>query len=240
MENPLTDRELWRKYWENYSFSPTSNWSVFGRHIPSISVDGSFIEIGGFPGINAAYFYKYVCNNVSFLDFYVDPDIVRKIELQHGIPAGTIQTIEADFFAFKHKRLYDLVFSMGFIEHFQDTKDVIKRHQALLSERGKLLIVLPNFRGMNGLIQYLFDKENLRIHNLESMDINRLRGIAEELGLQNIRVEYSRKPMLWLEPKPGWGNKIGRLGVKALSYFIKLFPIKCKLLSPYIIISASK
>lgn len=239
MENQLTDRELWQRYWENYRFTPISEHPIYKRYVRACP-DGSFIEIGGFPGLNAGYFYRHVCRDVTLLDFYVNADIIRKVERQNGIPEGTIKSIEADFFNFRSDRLYDIVFSLGFIEHFRDTEDVIARHTALLREGGQLLIALPNLRGINGAVQYLFDRDNLRIHNLESMVPGRLRDICRRLGLKDIRVEYTRMPMVWLEPKPGRHARLGRLLAKALSYSLKLFPIKCRWLSPYIIISATK
>ena len=240
IENQLTDRGKWKNYWTNYQFTPISNRPIYKKYLPIVSPQSSFMEIGGFPGFNAGYFYRHVCRDVTLLDFYVEPDVIRKVEKQNSIPSGTIKAIEADFFSCNVHRQYDIVFSLGFIEHFQDTKDVIARHVALLARNGHLLIALPNFRGINGLIQYLFDRPNLCIHNLKSMDIGRLKSICEELDLENIHIEYTRKPMVWLEPKPGMGNKVGRIATKIVSYALKLFPIKCRLLSPYIIISANK
>jgi len=130
------------------------------------------------------------------------------------------------------------VFSMGFIEHFENVQDVIERHIRLLSENGKLLIILPNFRGLNGCVQWLFDRKNLRSHNLESMKRDKLNEILKHSGLKTWNVDYTRKPMVWLEPKPGLLNAIMRKLVKGFSYFIKLFPFKSRLFSPYIIISA--
>lgn len=240
MENQLTDRDLWKSYWENYHFTPIEENPVYKKYIRPASPQARFIEIGGFPGLNAGYFYRHVCRDVTLLDFYVEPEVIRKVESQNQIPAHTIKSIEADFFSFQSRERYDIVFSLGFIEHFRDTRDVIARHAALLAEGGQLLILLPNLRGINGAVQYLFDRENLRIHNLDSMVPSHLRHICEELGLENIRVEYTRKPMVWLEPKAGKKQHAARLLVKALSYGLKLFPIKCRLLSPYLVISATK
>ena len=86
----------------------------------------------------------------------------------------------------------------------------------------------------------MFDRPNLRIHNLKSMHLKHLKHICAELGLKDVRVEYTRKPMVWLEPKPGMSASVKKSVVKLLSCALKLFPIKCRLLSPYIIISATK
>lgn len=237
MQNELTDREFWSNYWSNYQFEKIPEKTVYKKYISDLKGD-SFIEIGGFPGINAAYFYKNICKDVTLLDYYIEPVIVRKFEALNNLPTGTIKCIESDFFNFNSDLRYDIVFSFGFIEHFDDTKDVINRHINLLSEKGSLLIILPNFRGLNGFVQWIFDRKNLRSHNLDSMKINYLKKLMRETGLKTWSVEYTRKPIIWLEPKPGITNAIGRKIIKTISYLIKIFPIKGSLLSPYIIIKA--
>ena len=96
------------------------------------------------------------------------------------------------------------------------------------------LFFIPYFVFLNGWIQYFFDKKNLKAHNLNSMDITLLKQTVTELGLKNISVEYTRKPMIWLEPKDE--NMQLRKMVKLLSFMLKLFPIRCRLLSPFIMI----
>ncbi len=61
-----------------------------------------------------------------------------------------------------------------------------------------------------------------------------------EFSFKKTEVFYTVKPIVWLEPKPGLINLIGRKAIKLLSYFIKLFPFKGRFLSPYIIIKAAK
>ena len=146
MENKMTDRKLWEAYWKNYKFTAIPQKPVYKNYILPKECH-SFIEIGGFPGLNAGYFYKHVCTDVTLLDFYVDRQVIHRVERDNGIPTDSIKAIEADFFQFQADRTYDMVFSLGFIEHFQDTKDVIARHAALASPGGQLLIILPNLRG---------------------------------------------------------------------------------------------
>jgi hypothetical protein len=71
------------------------------------------------------------------------------------------------------------------------------------------------------------------------MKLSTLRSIASDLGLKNITAEYTRKPMVWLEPKASNAPLLRKL-VKLLSYFLKLFPLKCRLLSPFIVVYAEK
>ena len=238
--NHLTDRNFWQEYWKNYNYEKIPTKVPFEKFLPKTENLDSFIEIGGFPGVFSGYFYTKGCKNVSLLDFYIDENMVRKFEGINNIPENTIHCIESEFFTFKSEQKYDIVFSSGFIEHFEDTKDVIQRHAALLSEKkgACLLIILPNFRGLNGFVQSVFDRKNFCAHNLNCMDRKLLKNIVSDLGLKNITVEYSRKPMIWLEPKAS--TEMIRKLVKLFSYGLKLFPVKCRLLSPYIMIYAEK
>jgi SAM-dependent methyltransferase len=236
--NLLTDRKFWQEYWKNYEYEKIPSKVPFKNFLPKLEGCNSFIEIGGFPGVFAAYFYKRGCKNVSLLDFYIDKNIINKFEEINDIPKNTVNYIESDFFKFETDTKYDIVFSYGFIEHFQDTKDVIQRHVELLEKEGKLLIILPNFRGLNGFIQYIFDRNTFYAHNLNSMKLSVLKRIVTDLGLKTVSVEYTRKPIVWLEPKAG--NAFLRKLIKLFSYFLKLFPVKCRLLSPYIIIYSEK
>ena len=146
----LTDRNYWKEYWKNYEYGKIPSEVPFKKFLPKLHEINSFIEIGGFPGVYAAYFYKLGCPDVSLLDFYIDKNIVNKFEKINNIPENTINCIESDFFHFETGKRYDFVFSYGFIEHFENTKDVIARHCALMNpkEKGRLLILLPNFRGL--------------------------------------------------------------------------------------------
>jgi len=236
--NYLTDRDFWKEYWKNYKYEKIPTKVPFKKFLPKLKNADSFIEIGGFPGAFSAYFYTKGCKKVSLLDFYIDENIVRRFEKVNNIPENTIHCIESDFFTFKTDKKYDIAFSYGFIEHFNDTKDVIQRHAELLADNGRLLIILPNFRGFNGFVQYVFDRENFYAHNLNSMKPALLKSIACDLNLKNIVVEYSRKPMVWLDSKAN--TAFIRAFVKLISYAMKLFPIKCRLLSPYIIVYAEK
>lgn len=241
-DNNLTERETWREYWSNHKLESVPANPFYKRYLPEIPATAKFIEIGGFPGYNAGFFHKNVCRDVSILDFHIDTEIVRKLEQANGMQAGTIKTVEADFFASKpvSEETFGVVFSIGFVEHFQDTEDVVARHVELLEKDGWLVMILPNFRGLNGWLQYLFDRKNLAMHNLDSMRLDRLRACCECLDLKDVKVEYTRRPMLWLEPKDTVLNRIGRFLVKGLSYFLKLFPFKGRLLSPYMIVVARK
>lgn len=239
-DNNLTDRKFWVEYWSNYHYTEIPKHIYFEKHIPKMSKGDSAIEIGGFPGTISIFFHKNYGLNVSILDYYIDTSIVQNLEKRNGLTPNTIHCIEHDFFSYKSDVKYDLVYSIGFIEHFEDTGDVIKRHVDLMANNGNLMIVLPNFLGINGFIQKQFDRHNYDAHNLKSMDIDFLKETMTQLPVKDVYIDYTGKPMVWLEPDASRNCKFKRMAVKALSYLIKLIPIKGKFLSPYIIIRAKK
>lgn len=240
--NNLTDQNFWEEYWKNYKYERVPDKSDFEPYFTPDMHDGTgktSIEIGGFPGTMSLYF-KRKGYTPTLLDFCLYPEVVERLEKANGFEPGCVECIKSDFFKYDSPKQYDLVFSIGFIEHFQDTADVVARHAALVKSGGTLFIVLPNFRGLNGWVQRTFDRKNYDAHNISSMIPSRLREITASLPLENVKVQYTRKPMLWLEPKKGTANAIARKVVKLASYAIKVLPIPSRLLSPYIVISARK
>ncbi len=45
---------------------------------------------------------------------------------------------------------FDLVFSSGLIEHFEDTRAAIAQHLRLVRPGGRLALIVPNFQGLQG------------------------------------------------------------------------------------------
>lgn len=236
----LTDRSFWAHYWRNYRPRPVAPLLHYDKYLQQVPKGSGFVEIGGFPGEHALRFYALRQCEVSLLDFYIDDQIANALERVNGVDPGTIRTIESDFFTAQPDLLFDVVFSDGFIEHFDDTADVVARHVAMLAPGGTLLLIVPNLRGINGWVQRWFDPANLAIHNLECMKPRLLRSILESLPLTDCEVVYSGKPMVWLEKRPGRVAALKRVMVKMLSMAIKLFPRNNRLFSPYILLFARK
>lgn len=238
-DNLLLDKEHWGKYWEKYIYESVPDNHLLDNYLPKDIKGKTSIEIGVFPGFLSIYAYKKGFSEVSFIDFYIDPVIIKKIEDKNNTP-NIINYIEGDFLKYQPEKQYDFVYSLGFAEHFDDTKDIIQRHLNFAKKGGKVVIIMPNFVGINGLVQKLFDKENFTIHNLTSMDYDNLNSIAKSLDISDYSVDYYRKPMIWLEPQKGIFNYVARKLVKITSLFLKLIPFRTNYLSSYIIISITK
>ena len=238
-EEIKTERDFWISYWEGYQPSFIKN-VLFEEIFAKINAkDKDFIEIGGFPGTFCCYFNRNLGANVTLLDYIILPKIVNELESINHLEKGTINLIEADFLTYNSDKEYDIVLSAGFIEHFSNTKHMISQHIKLLKNDGLLFISLPNFLGLNGLIQKRFDPENLAIHYLPSMEIQNLKSICEELGVKNLKIQYYGKPSIWVE-KTSKANPLAKKFIKLANKLISFIPIYNKFFSPFILISGSK
>lgn len=101
---------------------------------------------------------------------------------------GTVH--HADFWEFEPERPYDLVISQGFIEHFTDVEAAFARHLALLAPEGRLALQVPNYQGVNRVLQRWCDPDWLALHNMDAMGDGLYRRLAERHGMELEAVSY--------------------------------------------------
>lgn len=59
---------------------------------------------------------------------------------------------------------YDIVFSWGVVEHFEQTADIVGRFATCLAPTGLLITVVPNMAGLMGHLQKLVDAQIYNLH----------------------------------------------------------------------------
>ena len=79
---------------------------------------------------------------------------------------------------------FDLVFSSGLIEHFDDTAAAIVQHVRLIKPGGKVVLIVPNFEGVQGRIFAKLAPPLWQIHRI--FGPNELAEAISGLGLQDI------------------------------------------------------
>jgi len=151
------------------------------------------IEIGSAPGHNLAAISKkfgYVPYGVEYTESGVKAN--RELFKAKGLDENNI--ILADFFdedfQDKYKEQFDVVMSLGFIEHFEDPRDVVEKHINLIKPGGYLLVAIPNFRGINYLLSSYFCKHTLKAHNLEIMKKSKFRSLFKFDNLEIVKSRY--------------------------------------------------
>jgi 2-polyprenyl-3-methyl-5-hydroxy-6-metoxy-1,4-benzoquinol methylase len=194
----LTEKQHWDDYWSNVdlpveikksddTFLLNEELKVFTKYLPKKKL--SALEIGGAPGQYLAYMHRQFGYSVSCLD-YSEVGCEKTVENFKllGIP---VEVYHKDLFA-KNLNMpqFDLVYSMGLIEHFEDVSGVIKKHLDLLKPGGILLLGLPNFRGVNHLFLRWLAPDLLKQHNLKTMDTRTWKSFETELELKTIFKGY--------------------------------------------------
>lgn len=244
----LTEREFWLNYWESkkdliITVPKDFNLANFLVEICKKNTIKTSLELGGFPGHYSIYLKKWLGVTPTLLDYIIHYPIIEELLKVNQLSKNDINIIEADLFTYPVSKQYDLVFSNGLIEHFEDTKYILSFHHKFLVNNGHLYVTLPNFRGFNGWLQKTFDIENYNKHNIECMDIPFLKKCLEELGFSEIDVFYYGKFMMWLE-NYSQKNIVFRVIFKVVWFILKIFfkiiPVETKLFSPYIVILAKK
>ena len=116
-----------------------------------------------------------------------------------------------DFSSTSHEKRFDLVYSLGFIEHFTDFEQIILRHAELVGPGGYLFVSAPNFRGfIQRWLHRFLDKENLDRHHLPAMDPERWAEILRGNGFDVLFAGHYGKLAFWVEPgdRRSWAKSL--------------------------------
>jgi SAM-dependent methyltransferase len=154
------------------------------EHIPPGT--GDCIEIGCSPGGYLTLFGElgYTLHGVDF-----DPRIATELPAwlaQRGFKPGKFTV--ADYTTHDFGMLFDVVYSLGFIEHFTNWVDIIGRHAELVQPNGYLVVGAPNYAGIvQRVLHKLFEERNYKTHVTASMNPEVWRVILQHAGFEIIR-----------------------------------------------------
>jgi SAM-dependent methyltransferase len=151
---------------------------------------GDAIEIGCVPGNFLVYLNKEYGYTASGIDYSEYLDYTRENLRFNGIEAKDL--FQADLFNFSSPRLYDLVFSSGFVEHFEDHDLVIRKHAELAKPGGLVVIMVPNLRHLHYVLCRAFQPKVLAVHRFTLMKQARLRRSLERCGLDVMFCGYQK------------------------------------------------
>ncbi len=198
----LTEREFWENYWKNReqnaveikrtkkTLSTNCLLDVFDKYLP-VNENFHALEIGGAPGQYLIYMHRHFKYHVHSLDY---SDIGNRQTVKNLSNVNIeVKVYEKDLFAGNLTEglpRFDLVYSLGFIEHFENVTEVVKKHIDLLKPGGILLLGVPNLRGIYRWFLKQTAPEHLSIHNLETMKIENWERFERELGFKPIFRNY--------------------------------------------------
>src|SRR5215210_5368799 len=155
----LADEAYWDRYWSRITLprehrhTPRAHYlnailGVFDRWLPA-EPGWTVAEVGGAPGQYLAYLhrshgYRVTCIDLSATGCAKTIENFRLI----GIPGDVVKAdITADV---SELPAFDVVYSLGLIEHFADRRRVVENHARLVRPGGYLVLGVPNLRGLTG------------------------------------------------------------------------------------------
>jgi SAM-dependent methyltransferase len=197
----LTEKKYWDSRWEKVKL-PTELTDenagnvtkeliqVINRYLPE--KEGlSILEIGGAPGQWLAYFAKKYRYTIHALDY--SKIGCEKIRENFDLLDLDATIYNRDIFSDDLSDLprFDVVYSLGFIEHFSDLDLVVERHLALLKDGGILMLGVPNFLGISEPVLRRLAPHTISMHNLLTMDIDNWRPFEEKYHLDVLFRDYT-------------------------------------------------
>lgn len=153
-----------------------------------------------------------------------------------------------DIYKWKTEKKYDVIFSYGVIEHFEDPESILQIIYNKLNNKGIVITLVPNLQGLNGKLFKRFVKDIYDMHKVFSKDY--LREIHEETGFHNINTEYVgpfffnsnwEKSQHWLFNEKTIRRKVLLKTINRMNCLIGNFQVKLNMepanmvLSPYIV-----
>lgn len=84
---------------------------------------------------------------------------------------------------------FDLVYSMGVLEHYDDVVERLAILRGYLRPGGRILTTVPNLQGVNWLLQRLADLRTLETHVI--YNARRLGRVHEEAGFRTLACGYA-------------------------------------------------
>lgn len=186
----LTDQKYWEEYYKKSGANREKIISVVSKY-DSIwnfvfkDLDAkklNLIEIVGYPGRYLAYLSDKYGIHTTSLDFNSDRKTIDEAMATFGIKE--YEVIQADLLKHEPVTKYDIVYSNGFIEHFDDYETILSKHLNYLKPGGKLVVIIPNKRFYKWFYQKMFDQENLAAHNLSPMRLSIFKDFAKKNGLK--------------------------------------------------------
>lgn len=193
------------------------------------------LEIGCAPGKMLSWVAKGLGADVSGVDYSPQGvEVTRWMLGEMGIDGDIRQedVFETSF----APGSFDVVYSNGVIEHFEDPRELVAIHVRLLRPGGTAIILIPNYGGIYGRLQSHFDPENLAIHNLAIMSEEALRDLAPRSGGDHVAVYRTGLPSPWIVSwQRRWGA-VGRLFSWALNVVPLMLPVRIPSLCPLLVL----
>ena len=204
MENNITEKEFWDDFWVNIQLPSNvdlnfSNDKIIAEFInttvPLGGKEKRALEIGCAPGKWMVFLNKYLNYHTDGCEYLESAVAITQKNLEIN-EINNANIYVGDFLSYDFgEKKYDLIISLGFIEHFSDPQYVIEKMYRILKTEGVLVIGIPKFTQLNYFIAREVDKtlkiKLLPAHNLKIMNLKFFKKLSKKNQLKPIKIIYS-------------------------------------------------
>jgi SAM-dependent methyltransferase len=191
-----TDPDWWDAYWQGLELPAEVHkgdggvidaiLDVFDRFVPP---RGEALEIGGSSGRYLVYLYR---------KHGTRPLVLESSPVGHAAAERNFELLDipgravlGDMFDDNLEiEPVDIVYSLGLIEHFDDTEAVARAHLRHLKPGGTLIMGAPNLGGVNAPLYRRLSPSVFESHDARSADPRNWEGYERSLGLEIVHKEY--------------------------------------------------
>lgn len=192
----LTEVKFWENYWANCKLPSTVDMGFsferclareLKKNLPDIK--GDIFEVGCAPGKWLAFMAREFAMNPSGIE-YSEAGMKATLENFKILRLAPGLILTGDFLQAEPERQFDVVMSLGFIEHFANVDEVVDLHLQWLKPGGILILGVPNFCGIYSAVQGILDQSILAKHNLKIMNLGYFRSLAARFRLKPVFLDY--------------------------------------------------
>jgi SAM-dependent methyltransferase len=193
----FTDSEHWDQYWQGTRLPVEAHRDPSAPQVNAIldvldahaSPGGTALEVGGGLGRYLAYLGRTHGCRCTAMDFSPEGcELARRNFELLGLPLEVHQRDVLD--PGEPPGRFDLVYSLGLIEHFTDLTGVVAAHARLVRPGGTLVLGAPNVVGVNRWFMERLAPERMAVHNADCLRIERWDDFERQLGLVRLYRDY--------------------------------------------------
>ena len=248
-----TEIDFWERTWKESSlegYYKIEKYLVINKKLDKLfkkfldKGEKKILEIGCAKGKQLIYFAREFGYDIYGVDYSLKGVELAEQNLNLAGVNGII-LCEDIFRTSLKEESFDIVYSMGLIEHFENPEEIIDIHIKLLKKGGTFIISMPNFKDslyftLNRLLGN--DRTLLETHNLSIIDKKALSELLQDKEIKISMLDYfgpidlslvfssmKGKPMLYL----------ARLANQFIGY-ITFFMPKSRYFSPYLVLVGQK
>jgi 2-polyprenyl-3-methyl-5-hydroxy-6-metoxy-1,4-benzoquinol methylase len=199
-DGALTDEAFWDRVWGDVQMPALIDekvrWQLalarLFKRVLSVDPTLSVFEVGCAPGRWLVWFNKNFGYTACGCDLSRRAAETARRNLEMCDVPGKVYTADITTGRDVPEHLFDVVVSIGVIEHFADPETVVRRHLDLLKPEGTLILEVPNMAGWvnHRLLSSAGMQSLLDVHNLSTMSPAVFRSWAETFDLEVCCLEY--------------------------------------------------